>query len=256
MDDILGIGYGEVLAKRTGRMLDDVDEYVTFLKLKVARKDTGLADTQQLSPSAEIDAIWHQHILDTAAYARACQVLFDKPHQLIHHDPGRAEDQDAVAARYTATYMLLSPDSRHSIMWPVPKGLASLLDEAEKRGEKRGEKRARDKDEKKKDDDKDGEKPQEPVKKKARKDKKVVSDTFTVITLTSRNHTFSLSDVPTMGVLYYRLHNDYGYPADHVSLIFKGTRYTLRDNVDTDLVEEVGVQPGDKMHLVLNLSGC
>lgn len=37
-----------------------------------------------LPPSAEIDLIWHSHILDTKAYVRDCQQIFG---QILHHDP-------------------------------------------------------------------------------------------------------------------------------------------------------------------------
>lgn len=37
-----------------------------------------------LPPSAEIDLIWHAHILDTKAYAKDCQKIFGR---LLHHNP-------------------------------------------------------------------------------------------------------------------------------------------------------------------------
>ena len=37
-----------------------------------------------LPPSAEIDFIWHAHILDTKAYAIDCKKMFG---QTLHHDP-------------------------------------------------------------------------------------------------------------------------------------------------------------------------
>jgi hypothetical protein len=37
-----------------------------------------------LPPSAEIDFIWHAHILDTKAYARDCRLIFGK---ILHHNP-------------------------------------------------------------------------------------------------------------------------------------------------------------------------
>ncbi len=37
-----------------------------------------------LPPSAEIDLIWHSHILDTKSYAKDCKRIFGK---ILHHDP-------------------------------------------------------------------------------------------------------------------------------------------------------------------------
>lgn len=38
----------------------------------------------QLVPNADIDEIWHMHILDTRAYATDCEALFG---ELLHHYP-------------------------------------------------------------------------------------------------------------------------------------------------------------------------
>jgi hypothetical protein len=47
----------------------------------------------QLSPSWEIDQVWHYHILDTVKYAEDCQTLFG---YFIHHFPylGTRDDAD------------------------------------------------------------------------------------------------------------------------------------------------------------------
>jgi len=43
-----------------------------------------------LQPSPAIDEVWHQHILDTRAYARDCQRIFDA---FFHHDPYSQRDE-------------------------------------------------------------------------------------------------------------------------------------------------------------------
>lgn len=45
-------------------------------------------------PTRDIDLFWHQHILDTRAYARDCELLFGK---FLHHYPyfGMFGDEDA-----------------------------------------------------------------------------------------------------------------------------------------------------------------
>lgn len=39
---------------------------------------------KSIVPTKEIDSFWHQHILDTRAYAEDCQIIFGK---FIHHFP-------------------------------------------------------------------------------------------------------------------------------------------------------------------------
>jgi hypothetical protein len=47
-----------------------------------------------LAPSKEIDAFWHQHILDTEKYAKDCELVFG---HFLHHFPyfGIRNDDDA-----------------------------------------------------------------------------------------------------------------------------------------------------------------
>jgi len=49
---------------------------------------------RSLPPSKEIDAFWHQHILDTEKYAQDCELLFGR---FLHHFPyfGIRGDEDA-----------------------------------------------------------------------------------------------------------------------------------------------------------------
>jgi len=49
---------------------------------------------QSIVPTKDIDTFWHQHILDTRAYAKDCQKLFG---QFLHHYPyfGMRDEQDA-----------------------------------------------------------------------------------------------------------------------------------------------------------------
>ena len=66
-----------------------VDEYLKFLFLKAIAKDT---DARHLSPSGEVDAIWHLHLLDTRSYMRACNECLDV--SFIHHDPNGGKDRN------------------------------------------------------------------------------------------------------------------------------------------------------------------
>jgi hypothetical protein len=57
-----------------------VQQYKNYLKL--ARKHMGSDYT--ISPSVEVDEIWHQHILDTRRYHSDCQQIFGT---YMHHFP-------------------------------------------------------------------------------------------------------------------------------------------------------------------------
>lgn len=57
-------------------------------------------------PNNQIDDFWHQHILDTRAYARDCEVIFGR---FIHHNPyfglnGDAAERDACYDRTNELY--------------------------------------------------------------------------------------------------------------------------------------------------------
>ncbi|MEX1086972.1 MAG: hypothetical protein WD312_01060 [Candidatus Paceibacterota bacterium] len=62
--------------------------YKAFLYLNLKYPD------QPIVPTGEIDAFWHQHILDTRKYAEDCQQVFG---HMLHHFPyfGMRGEQDA-----------------------------------------------------------------------------------------------------------------------------------------------------------------
>lgn len=57
-------------------------EYGRFMKLR--------NESDQCSPSDDIDKFWHQHILNTALYTEYCQKRFKR---LVNHNPEDAYDQ-------------------------------------------------------------------------------------------------------------------------------------------------------------------
>jgi len=61
-----------------GRTKQAIAHYLMFLSLIY------LYPNQPIVPTAEIDQVWHQHILDTDKYATDCQMLFG---EFIHHFP-------------------------------------------------------------------------------------------------------------------------------------------------------------------------
>jgi len=68
-------------------------EYKRFLALKVSLGDLNAV---VLSPPADIDAIWHAHILDTRHYRTVCEALGGG---FIDHDPNGGSDVAARDAR-------------------------------------------------------------------------------------------------------------------------------------------------------------
>lgn len=71
--------------------------YKIFLLLKQTFQDW---DAKKLSPSIPIDRMWHQHILDTANYAKDCELLCGR---MIHHDPDGGVDAEARNKRIQNT---------------------------------------------------------------------------------------------------------------------------------------------------------
>lgn len=72
-------------------------EYKRFITLKAALGDT---DATKLSPPAEIDAIWHSHILDTKHYRTMCEII---GRGFIDHNPDGGADENARASRRATT---------------------------------------------------------------------------------------------------------------------------------------------------------
>ena len=70
----------------------DVQQYLRFLALKAGAQDWCAT---KISPPAEVDALWHAHILDTVSYQDTCKLLGD----FVHHDPDGGDDPKARAQR-------------------------------------------------------------------------------------------------------------------------------------------------------------
>jgi ubiquitin len=70
-----------------------VAEYRRFLELKVALRDL---ECELLSPSVEVDDVWHSHVLDTRRYPADCAAICGST---IHHDPNNALPQRGCRKR-------------------------------------------------------------------------------------------------------------------------------------------------------------
>jgi hypothetical protein len=71
--------------------------YRQFLMLKKIKEDW---NTEILSPSAEVDLMWHQHILDVVNYSHDCMLLCG---HVVGHNPDGGLDDSARAERREAT---------------------------------------------------------------------------------------------------------------------------------------------------------
>jgi Ubiquitin family len=76
--------------------------YRQFLSVKVAAKDW---DAQRLSPSREVDRMWRQHVLDNLNYAHDCRLLCGG--HFVRHDPEDGANVEARKERLEATRQAL-----------------------------------------------------------------------------------------------------------------------------------------------------
>ena len=79
-----------------------LEDYKKFLALKAAESDFYAA---LLSPSPQVDEVWHAHILDTLAYKEACEAMLGAG-GFIHHDPRGGRDAAARRTRLRRTLSL------------------------------------------------------------------------------------------------------------------------------------------------------
>ena len=95
-------------------------EYFRFMALKAANDTDGLPS--KLAPSAQVDQLWHTHLLDTRSYAVLERHLLQNDGRL-HHNPLRHEQPD-YEDRLEYTRLLYS-DTYHSA--PPPDTWGALL---------------------------------------------------------------------------------------------------------------------------------
>lgn len=88
-------------------------EYRCFLLL------AAVSDTP-VTPSADIDAVWHEHILHTRHYQEVLPSIMGKP---FHHDPGTKADAETHRRQYQRTWRLyrrIFGREPNSLIWPRP----------------------------------------------------------------------------------------------------------------------------------------
>jgi hypothetical protein len=97
-------------------------EYRKFLALHLMYPDVDIV------PCKIVDEIWHQHILDTAAYRADCDAIFDR---FLDHFPyfGMRDEQDAedLEGAYADTL-----DRYEAAFGPIPDGTWRSIDPTSK----------------------------------------------------------------------------------------------------------------------------
>lgn len=77
---------------------EDIADYKRFLAIRAAVSEAVNPEAVLLSPTDDMDAVWHAHILDTRSYKATCELLNGK-NELIHHDPYPVKDPAVRSAR-------------------------------------------------------------------------------------------------------------------------------------------------------------
>jgi hypothetical protein len=91
-------------------------------------------DTTTLSPSEEIDEVWHNHILFTRKYIHDCQCIFGK---YLHHEPDEmpekknASSQSLSSGNFEKTKELYRKEFHENLepikyIWPIEKALVVI----------------------------------------------------------------------------------------------------------------------------------
>jgi hypothetical protein len=99
------------------RLASDVErEYRRFLAL------VGLLPGEQFGMAGLVDEFWHEHILDTRAYAALCAHVFGR---FIHHSPAAEQDvrdSNAYARTHDALISLFGEAPEH--IWPAARNVS------------------------------------------------------------------------------------------------------------------------------------
>ena len=77
---------------------DDIADYKRFLAIRAAISQAVNPQAMLISPTDDIDAVWHAHLIDTCSYKTTCELLLGK-NGFIHHDPYPVKDLAVRSAR-------------------------------------------------------------------------------------------------------------------------------------------------------------
>ena len=107
---------------------NDLINYKLFLLCKIAANDVILKKNNNrflLSPTPEIDAIWHEHMLHPLLYVKMCRILNKgKPlyKQIIDHNPDFANDKIGMKRKRTdnlSNYITNITNNKRQLKRPI-----------------------------------------------------------------------------------------------------------------------------------------
>lgn len=199
---------------------DGVEDYKKFLAIRATIAMTTAYDTNMLSPTDNMDALWHAHILDTRAYKDCCEALMG-PGGFMHHDPHADKDLAVRAARRAVfkSFWNQAFDEPPKEGWGLdPSACCDYVKRMKKR-----------------------------------KRRRVSDDAFQIYvkTLTGRSIAMDVDDDTEVEDVKLALHDKGEAPPEQQRLIFAGKQLD-----DGRTMRDCKVIKGSTLHLVLRLSGC
>ena len=112
---------------KTHSTKDGMDDYKKFLSIRgalvISAKMQGYTANYKthmlISPTDDMDAVWHAHILDTQSYASVCEMIAGVG-GFVHHDPNNSKDLFVRTARRALLKLLWKqvwPDAPPKLGW-------------------------------------------------------------------------------------------------------------------------------------------
>ncbi len=199
-----------------------VEDYKKFLALRAMVTTMTSNDVVMTSPTSSMDALWHEHVLDTREYQGCCEMLLGSLHRgIIHHDPKPIKDLVAKSARRRALKELWDQvfDEPPLEGWDVdPLDMADYV-----------------------------------VRMVGRKRRRQMSTSFEVFvkTMTGKCHTLLVDPDAEVEDLKLAIYDTIEVPVDQQRIVFAG-----RQLEDGRMLGSYGIKEHSTLHLVLRLAGC
>ena len=219
---LLGVVDLGSVKERAGATDAGVDDYKKFLALRAMVTEMTSNDVLMTSPTSNMDALWHEHVLDTREYYACCEMLLGSSHRgIIHHDPKVIKDLTAKSARRRALKELWYQvfDEPPNEGWDV-----DPLDVDDYRKRIVGRKRRRE-----------------------------TSATFEIFvkTMTGKCETLRMDPDAEVEDLKLAIYNAIDVPVDQQRIVFAGKQ--LKDG---ETLGSCGIEEHSTVLLVLRLAGC
>jgi len=209
--------------ERAGATDDGVDDYKKFLAIRAMVTMMTSNDMLMTSPTSSMDALWHEHVLDTREYYACCEMLLGSSHRgIIHHDPKPIKDLVAKSARRTALKELWNQvfDESPKEGWGVD---PLYVDEYRKRI----------------------------VGRKRRRETSATFEIFVKTLMTGKCETLRMDPDAEVEDLKLAIYNAIEVPVDKQRIIFAGTQLA-----DGHTLSSYGIKEHSTVNLVLRLYGC